>query len=131
MQFRVYSRDQRGGGGAVLLLIAGVMLLIGYLLALVLRFAISRKREYLADAGSVELTKDPEALISALRKIADAPDVPHVPTEVKQMFIENPPSAMDFFGLFATHPPIEDRIHVLEELGGLPPEGHSMIPPSG
>jgi heat shock protein HtpX len=132
MQFRVYSRDDRnGGGGAILLLIAGVMLLIGYMLALVLRFAISRKREYLADAGSVELTKDPEALISALRKIADAPDVPHVPTEVKQMFIENPPSAMDFFGLFATHPPIEDRIHVLEELGGLPPEGHSVIPPSG
>jgi heat shock protein HtpX len=131
MRFAVYTRDRRSGGGAMLLmLIAGVMLMIGYLLALILRFAISRKREYLADAGSVELTKDPEALISALRKIADAPDVPHVPPEVKQMFIENPPSAMDFFGLFATHPPIEDRIHILEELGGLPPEGKSVIPAS-
>ena len=135
MRFSVYGRnmrDQRGGGGVMLLmLIAGVMLLIGYVMALVLRFAISRKREYLADAGSVELTKDPEALISALRKISDAPDVPHVPPEVKQMFIEDPPSAMDFWGLFSTHPPIEDRIHVLEELGGLPPEGQSIIPPSG
>jgi len=131
MRFAVYSRDRRGGGAGLIMLIAGVMLLIGYFFALVLRFAISRKREYLADAGSVELTKDPEALISALRKIADAPEVPHVPPEVKQMFIENPPSAMDFFGLFATHPPIEERIHVLEELGGLPPEGHSLIPPSG
>jgi heat shock protein HtpX len=131
MRFTVYSRDQRGGGALMLMLIAGVMLLIGYFFALILRFAISRKREYLADAGSVELTKDPEALISALRKISDAPEVPHVPPEVKQMFIENPPSVMDFFGLFATHPPIEERIHVLEELGGLPSEGHSMIPPTG
>jgi heat shock protein HtpX len=136
MQFSVYSRDmrqQRNGGGGMLLLmlIAGVMLFIGYLLALVLRFALSRKREYLADAGSVELTKDPEALISALRKISTSPDVPHVPPEVKQLFFEDPPSAMDLWGLFNTHPAINDRIHVLEELGGLPPKGKSMIPPSG
>lgn len=130
-----YSRRERGNGG-LLLLIAGVMMAVGYALALVLRFALSRKREYMADAGSVELTKDPEALISALRKIAANPDVMHVPTEVRQMFIENPPSASDFFGLFDTHPRIEDRIKVLEQLGGLPPDvperaGHSMIPPSG
>ena len=106
------------------------MLGIGYVLALILRFAISRKREYLADAGSVELTKDPEALITALRKISSACDVPHVPTEVRQMFIENPPSAFDMGGMFATHPPIEDRIHVLEQLGGLPTEGKSVIPNS-
>jgi heat shock protein HtpX len=131
MRFAIYTRDRRdNGGGMVLMLIAGTMLLIGYFFALILRFAISRKREYLADAGSVELTKDPEALISALRKIAAAPEVPHVPPEVKQMFIENPPSAMDFFGLFATHPPIEARIKVLEQIGGLPAEGRSLIPPS-
>ncbi len=132
MRFAVYTRGRRdNGGGMVLMLIASVILLIGYFFAVILRFAISRKREYLADAGSVELTKNPEALISALRKIAAAPDVPHVPPEVKQMFIENPPSAFDFGGLLATHPPIEARIKVLEELGGLPPEGHSVIPSSG
>ncbi|MDP9128295.1 MAG: M48 family metallopeptidase [Pseudomonadota bacterium] len=125
------SRDREGGGGVLLImLIAGVMLGIGYSLALVLRFAISRKREYLADAGSVELTKNPEALIGALRKISSNCDVPHVPTEVRQMFIENPPSLFDLGGLFATHPPIADRIHILEELGGLPPEGKSVIPNS-
>jgi heat shock protein HtpX len=125
------SRGRDGGAGIVILLIAAVVFAIGYLLALILRFAISRKREYLADAGSVELTKNPEALISALRKIADNPEVPHVSSEAKQMFIENPPGVADFFGLFSTHPPIESRIHVLEELGGLPSREKSAIPSGG
>lgn len=126
------DRENRGGGAGIMImmLVASVMMGIGYLLALVLRFAISRKREYLADAGSVELTKNPEALISALQKISGCCDVPHVPSEVRQMFIENPPSFFDMGGLFATHPPIADRIHVLKQLGGLPPEGKSIIPES-
>ena len=66
----------------------------------------------------MDLTKNPDALISALLKIADNPDVPHVPSEVRQMFIENPPSRLDLAGLFATHPPIAKRIAVLEQLGG-------------
>jgi heat shock protein HtpX len=113
------SRSRKGGGAvALLMIIAAIALMIGYVLALILRFAISRRREFLADAGSVDLTKNPGALISALLKIAENPDVPHVPTEVRQLFIENPPSAFDLGGLFATHPPIAERIHVLEELGG-------------
>jgi heat shock protein HtpX len=123
------SRDKSGGGVAILV-IAAIVFAVGYVLALILRFAISRKREYLADAGSVELTKNPEALISALRKISDNPEVPHVSHEAMQMFIENPPTAADFFGLFSTHPPIEARIHVLEELAGLPPPEKSIIPTS-
>jgi heat shock protein HtpX len=70
----------------------------------------------------VELTKNPDALISALLKISANPDVPHVPTEVRQMFIENPPSVFDLGGLFATHPSIEKRIQVLQGLGGRLPE---------
>lgn len=126
------DRENRGGGAGILIimLIASVMMGIGYLLALVLRFAISRRREYLADAGSVELTKNPEALIHALEKISQNAEVPHVPSEVRQMFIENPPSFFDMGGLFATHPPIADRIKVLKQLGGLPPEGKSIIPPT-
>lgn len=115
-------RGKGGAGIALAMLIAAVAMLIGYGLALILRFALSRRREYLADAGSVELTKNPNALISALQKIAVNPDVPHVPSEVRQMFIENPPSGFDLGGLFATHPPIAKRIHVLEELGGNAPD---------
>ena len=123
------SRESKSGGGIiVLILIAAVASFVGYLLALVLRFALSRRREYLADAGSVELTKNPEALISALRKISGSCDIPHVPSEVRQMFIENPPSIADMGGLFSTHPPIEARIKVLQALGGVPEEGHSIIP---
>jgi heat shock protein HtpX len=125
------SRERDGGGAVIIImLISAVAMAIGYMLALVLRFAISRRREFMADAGSVELTKNPEALISALRKISANPDVPHVPTEVRQMFIENPPSAFDIGGLFATHPPIEARIKVLEELGGIAPQETSGIVPS-
>jgi heat shock protein HtpX len=134
MRIGFYTRDDRenkgGGSVIVMMLIASVAMAVGYLLALVLRFALSRRREYLADAGSVELTKNPEALIQALQKISSNPDVPHVPSEVRQMFIENPPSFFDMGGLFATHPPIEDRIRILQQLGGLPAQGKSIIPPT-
>ncbi len=131
MTYASYRQDRDRGKGSIFPLIAGVLAMIGYVLALILRFAISRKREYLADAGSLELTKDPEALISALRKISANPDVPHVPSEVRQMFIENPPH-MDFTELFATHPPIADRIRVLEQLGGVHPEppAQPLSPPA-
>lgn len=113
------GRSRKGGFLVLLMmLVAGIMLAIGYLFALVLRFAISRSREYQADAGSVELTKNPDAMISALRKISNHAKIAHIPTEVRQMFIENPPSISDFGGLFATHPPIAKRIQMLEQLGG-------------
>ncbi len=113
---------------APLMLLASLMLAVGYVLALLLRFALSRKREYLADAGSVSLTKNPEALISALNKIAGNAEIPDVPPEVQQLFIENPPS---LFGLFDTHPPIKARIAVLQRLGGIPSSGASVIPKTG
>ncbi|HKX06582.1 MAG TPA: M48 family metallopeptidase [Stellaceae bacterium] len=127
---RVMSFRRSRGNAGLVLLAAAVVAGIGYLLALILRFAISRRREYLADAGSVELTKSPEALISALKKISENADVPHVPSEVRQMFIENPLSESGFFNLFATHPPIADRIRVLERLEGvpLPERPHSSGP---
>ena len=81
------------------------------MLALLLRFALSRRRELLADAGSVELTKNPDALISALLKISGNPDVPHVPTEVRQMFSRIPlPPLISVDCLDA--PTIEKRIEV-------------------
>lgn len=128
--WRGMSARNSESGGAMALVVALVGA-VAYVLALILRFAISRRREYLADAGSVELTKRPEPLISALRKISGNPDVPHVPSEVRQMFIENPLHESAFLNLFATHPPIEDRIKVLEELeGGAPMQFDDSAPPA-
>lgn len=112
----------------MLVVISAIAMIIGYVLALILRFALSRRRELLADAGSVELTKNPDALISALLKISQNPLVPHVPSEVRQMFIENPESGFDLGGLFATHPPIAQRIRILQELGGRLPAAE--VPPA-
>ena len=83
-----------------------------------MRFAISRKREYLADAGSAEMTKNPLALASALRKISADPDIEAVKREdVAQLFIQHPgkQATSALSGLFATHPPIEKRIQILEQ----------------
>ena len=132
IQIQSFSR-RRGkdsGGMMVFLLVAAVASAIGYGLALILRFAISRRREYQADAGSVDLTKNPDALISALMKISQNPDVPHVSSEVRQMFIEAPPSSFALAQLFDTHPPIAKRIAVLEQLGGHVPDKLSHSSPA-
>lgn len=116
-----HNTNQRRGGNLPIMLIATVLLAVGYLLALLLRFAISRKREYNADAGSVELTKNPAALASALRKISGQSEVANVPPEVKQMFIENDGGFFGgLMGLFATHPPIKHRIALLENMADKP-----------
>jgi Zn-dependent protease with chaperone function len=103
------------------ILIGIVLALVGYLIATLFRFALSRKREYLADSGSAELTKNPLALASALRKISADPTIEAVKRkDVAQMFIENPQAALDkssfsIGSLFATHPPIKKRIEILEQ----------------
>lgn len=113
-------RFGRGGGGkksgqAQILIM--VLALIGLLLATVFRFALSRKREYLADAGSSELTKNPLALASALEKVSQDATIEAVKRkDVAQMFIENPQLDKESsFSLFATHPPIEKRIQLLRQ----------------
>lgn len=115
--------NRKGAGGA--LLIAAIILAIGYALALVIRFTLSRKREFLADAGAVELTKNPDAMISALQKISGHAKLEDVPGEVEQMFIENPPG---FFGMFATHPPIDKRIEALSQYAGGRVAPHTLNP---
>lgn len=111
--------SSRKGKGGIALLVGMVLALVGYLITLLFRFAISRKREYMADAGGAELTKDPPALASALRKISQDPRIEAVKRQdVAQMFIENPQEkkrAVSFSQLFATHPPIEERIRLLEQ----------------
>ncbi|HCK85341.1 MAG TPA: protease [Hyphomonadaceae bacterium] len=111
---RSSSRDN-GGGALVAIIAALVIVALAYALAIVIRFSLSRRREYLADAGAVELTKNPDAMISALRKISGNAVI-NAPSEVREMFIENPHS--DFAGIFATHPPIEKRIDALVRFAG-------------
>jgi len=119
MRFGSLSRGKKGSGGAAVI-VALLLALVGYLIASLFRFALSRKREYLADAGSAELTRNPLALASALRKISGDPKIEAVKrNDVAQMFIENPRaelknSSISFSNLFATHPPIEKRIEILE-----------------
>lgn len=110
------SSGRKGGGGkgqAIALLLA----LIGLLLATIFRFALSQKREYLADAGSAELTRNPLALASALQKISQDPTIEAVKRkDVAQMFIENPQLRKKRgFHMFATHPPIGKRIQILQQ----------------
>ncbi|MCD8186758.1 MAG: M48 family metallopeptidase [Rikenellaceae bacterium] len=118
MYGRFSNRGKNGGGVIVLLLLVAILAAIGYFFATMMRFAISRKREYLADAGAAEMTKNPLALASALRKISGNPDVESISREdVAQLFIQHPLKSdkkKGFSSLFATHPPIDRRIEVLE-----------------
>ena len=118
MRFGRVGRGKKEGAGIV---IAMLLALVGYLIASLFRFALSRKREYLADAGSAELTHRPQALASALRKISEDPTIEAVKRkDVAQMFIENPQvkegrCSFSLSSLFATHPPISKRIQLLEQ----------------
>ncbi|MCF6219926.1 MAG: M48 family metallopeptidase [Robiginitomaculum sp.] len=111
------TRSRRSGEGnaAVLIVIAIVIIIIAYGLAMLIRFALSRKREYLADAGAVELTKNPDAMIRALQKISGRAKL-DAPAEVREMAFENP--RVGISDMFATHPPIEKRIAALVEFAG-------------
>ena len=121
MRFGSLGRSKKGGSAGAAILIGIALALVGYLIASLFRFALSRKREFLADAGSAELTRNPLALASALRKISADPTIEAVQRkDVAQMFIENPQIgnkkfAVSASSLFATHPPIAKRIEILEQ----------------
>ncbi len=112
-----YRRSSSKNNGGAILILAMIILAIGYVFAILIRFSLSRKREYLADAGAVELTRNPEAMMRALMRIAGHDRIPDMPNEVQQMCIEN---SHNFMGMFATHPPIDDRIKTLSEMTSTP-----------
>jgi heat shock protein HtpX len=121
-------RESRGGGGALpAILIAVALIAIAWLLSIMIRFALSRSRELLADAGSVELTKNPDAMITALRKIEGRGDLERANSAVMEMCIDNPRE--DFSNLFDTHPPIEKRIDALVRYAGGHDPGPIALPP--
>jgi len=114
------GRDNReqGAGGAI----AGLLtIILAPLAALLIQLAVSRSREYQADRTGAEVSGDPMALASALRKLERATQV--IPSQTAQpafahMYIVNPLSGQTLAGLFSTHPPIEERIRRLEEMAG-------------
>jgi heat shock protein HtpX len=115
--------DRKGSGGAMFaILIAVALIVVAWLLSVMIRFALSRSREFLADAGAVELTKNSDAMISALRKIENRGELQGATSAVMEMCVDNPRSG--FADIFATHPSIEARVKALVDLAG----GHDPGP---
>ncbi len=125
------SRSEgKGGGAGVAIIIAIALIVVAWLLSVVIRFALSRQREYLADAGSVELTKNPDAMISALRKIEGRGELPRANSAIMEMCVDNPRT--DFSDIFATHPSVDQRVEVLVKLAGGHDPGPLALPaPAG
>src|SRR6516225_8672369 len=116
------SDDRRGAGAGVAILLAIGLLVLAYVLSFLIRLALSRSREFLADAGSVELTKNPDAMISALRKIEGRGELPGATSAVMEMCIDNPRE--EFSNIFDTHPSVEARVTALVKFAG----GHDPGP---
>lgn len=119
--FRSSNRNDKGKGWSIIaVIIVGIICLtIAYVFMSLTRFAISRKREYMADAGGAELTRNPLALASALRKISGDPGLRDCGRDdIAQLFIVHPQSLAGrslFTSMFSTHPDIRKRIELLEQ----------------
>jgi heat shock protein HtpX len=122
LSFRSRSDDRRGGGAGIAILIAIGLVVLAYVLSAIIRLALSRSREFLADAGSGELTKNPDAMISALRKIEGRGELPGATSAVMEMCIDNP--RQGFGELFDTHPSVDNRVAALVKFAG----GHDPGP---
>jgi heat shock protein HtpX len=122
------SDDRRGGGAGPAILIAIGLLILAYVLSFFIRLALSRSREFLADAGSVELTKNPDAMIWALRKIESRGELPGVTSAVMEMCVDNP--RQGFGELFDTHPSVESRVAALVKYAGGHDPGPIDLPPA-
>lgn len=114
------DRNREGNGNPIALVISLVILILAPLAAMMLKSAISRKRESLADATAVSFTRNPAGLRSALEVLASDSTVVHQrSTAVAHIWIESPLDAKSVSKLFSTHPPIEERIAVLKSMESL------------
>jgi heat shock protein HtpX len=121
------DRKGSGGGGAIVVIIIAVALIaLAWLLSQLVRLALSRSRELLADAGSVELTKNPDAMISALRKIENRGELPGATSAVMELCLDNPREG--FADLFATHPSVDSRVQALVKFAGGHDPGRLALP---
>lgn len=115
-------RNERGEAGLIILVIALVLSILAPIFALLVRLAISRRREYMADANGARITRDPASLASALKKIEKyelgptAQPVMHANEITASLYFANPFTSRSVMNLFSTHPPIEDRINRLQHM---------------
>ncbi len=125
------GNSREGGGGlAVLMILLGVVMsIVSYFFGALVQMAVSRQREYLADASSVELTRNPHGLESALAKLASDNEPLHSANGATQhLYIVNPLKKLGGgSNLFSTHPPIVDRINRLRQLTGDPPLNQMQV----
>jgi heat shock protein HtpX len=116
------NKRSSGGGAIIVIIVAVALIALAWLLSQMVRLALSRSRELLADAGSVELTKNPDAMISALRKIENRGELPGATSAIMELCLDNP--RQGFSDLFATHPSVESRVQALVKFAG----GHDPGP---
>ena len=110
------SDEKSKGGAAAAIALAALLVAVAWALSLMIRLALSRSREFLADAGAAELTKNPDAMIAALRKIEGKGEIPEAPSGVMEMCLDNPRSG--FADLFSTHPSVDVRVDALVRYAG-------------
>ncbi|MTV83120.1 zinc metalloprotease HtpX [Secundilactobacillus folii] len=111
--------DDRDGGNVlqiIMLIVSVILVILGPIAATLAQMALSRNREYLADAGSVELTRNPQGLISALKKISTAEPMKKADPSSASLYISDPMKKKSITHLFDTHPPMEKRIERLEKM---------------
>src|SRR5438067_4259287 len=118
--------DSKGGGAIIVVIIAIALIVLAWLLSQVVKLALSRSRELLADAGSVELTKNPDAMISALRKIENRGELTGATSAVMELCVDNPREG--FADLFATHPSVDARVKALVQFAGGRDPGPLALP---
>lgn len=111
------SRDNDDNNGGVLAIIGFILVIFAPIIAQLIQLAISRRREYFADASAVKLTRQPQGLINALKKLSsDNQKLETASTATASLYITNPFKGNKIASMFSTHPPIEDRIKALEQM---------------
>ncbi len=115
------NRNKGKGGGGGFILVVLLVAVVLYFFSMIFKLALSRSREYMADAGAVELTRNSQALANALKKVSGRSVIKTSNDEVRELFLDNSGGkSKSFFSgisnIFATHPPIEKRIGILENM---------------
>ncbi|MGI5840841.1 MAG: M48 family metalloprotease [Patescibacteria group bacterium] len=111
------NRDRKNSSGGLFAIIGLVLIILAPLIAQLIQLAISRRREYLADASGVKITRQPQGLLEALKIIAQDPNpLESASTATASLYIKNPFKGNKIASLFSTHPPIEERIKALEQM---------------